>query len=92
MRIIVEDLKEDFPRELVKELKEKGVEAKIEGKDVVVDESLVSRRYLRTLVKKLLAKRKLYDDFRVLGDGENLIVRERRLKRIKGKYEEEEES
>jgi len=68
-------------------MKEKtGAEVTNESKKVTVkgEDALVSKKYLRVLVKKFLHKQELKDYFRVIsGDEDTLKVKERKL------YEEE---
>jgi|YelNatPaOPRAMG01_1025707.scaffolds.fasta_scaffold159454_2 hypothetical protein len=55
-----------------------GLEATVDSKKVKVKGDLVSRKYLRTLLKKYLHKQKLKDLYRVISEDENVLKLKRR--------------
>jgi hypothetical protein len=84
-RINISELKSegsDLIKELVDFLKEKTkaeVETTVDAIIVKGEETDVSKKYLRVLLRKFLHKNELKDYFRVIGDEENtLMVKEKK--------------
>jgi hypothetical protein len=84
-RINISELKSegsDLIKELADFLKEKTkaeVETTVDAIIVKAEETTVSKKYLRVLLRKFLHRSELKDYFRVIGDEENtLMVKEKK--------------
>ncbi len=80
------DLKEEGSKAiqaLVDFIKEKtGAEVTAEGKKITIkgEGEVVTKKYLRVLLKKFLHKRELRDGFRIISDDENTLkVKEKKI-------------
>jgi len=90
IRVDISELKaegDDIIKELVDFLREKtGVEIETTANEIVLkgEESSLSKKHLRALLRKYLHRAELKDYFRVIGGKENaLIIKERKIYELK---------
>ena len=85
LRINASELKVDEPKiidKLADFLKDKTAgDVTTDGKEVTVkgEGAAITKKYIRVTIKKFLHKHELTETFKVIGDGEALKVKERKL-------------